>query len=94
MCQYLFQFALRGEMDWSPEGSILYFVDTPTRMIARFKFNESDSTIVGKLAPIDLMAYSGSPDGRCVDIDGNLWVAFRGGGAVRKLRPLGSFWMK
>ena len=76
-------------MDWSPEGSIFYYVDTPTKTVARFEYDASNSTLIRELQGFDVSALSGAPDGMCVDSEGNLWVAFWGGGCVRKFSASG-----
>ena len=66
---------------WSPDGGILFYIDTPTREITRYTYENGEisgrQTLVNTDPIIDA-----SPDGCCVDADGHLWVAFCHGGCV------------
>ena len=77
-------------MDWSPDGEIFYYIDTPTQKVGRFKFILDSATLGQELEPIDVSHSPGAPDGMCVDAEGNLWVAFWGGGQVRNFSPEGN----
>ncbi|MDQ0777462.1 sugar lactone lactonase YvrE [Streptomyces aurantiacus] len=79
---------------WSPDGRLMYYIDTPTRRIDVFDF-DSDSDSDGQqatnrrpLAVID--EADGFPDGLTVDADGCVWVALWDGGAVRRYTPSGT----
>jgi sugar lactone lactonase YvrE len=76
-------------IDWSPDGEILYYIDTPTKKVSRFKFDLDSASLGQELEPIDVSASPGAPDGMCTDAAGNLWVAFWGGGQVRNFSPEG-----
>ncbi|MEB8343630.1 SMP-30/gluconolactonase/LRE family protein [Streptomyces endophyticus] len=72
---------------WSPDGSRMYYVDTPTGRIDVF---DVDGERIGnrrELAAIESGA--GSPDGLTVDADGCVWVALWDGAAVRRYTPEG-----
>ncbi len=70
-------------MAWSADGSTLFYIDTPTRTIARFPFELADGTLGERSVHADTSALTGSPDGMTIDADGNVWVAFWGGWCVR-----------
>jgi sugar lactone lactonase YvrE len=76
-------------MDWSPNGEIFYYIDTPTKQVSRFTFDLESASLGQELEPIDVSDGSGAPDGMCTDAEGNLWVAFWGGGQVRNFSPEG-----
>jgi sugar lactone lactonase YvrE len=76
-------------LGWSPDAMTMYYIDTPTRTIRRFPYDVTTGAI-GEPGVIDTSDWSGMPDGMAVDADGNLWVAFWGGGAVRCLAPDGA----
>lgn len=68
---------------WSHDGGTLFYVDTPTRAIARYPFEMAGGTLGERAVHADTSGLSGSPDGMTIDADGNLWVAFWGGWCVR-----------
>jgi sugar lactone lactonase YvrE len=74
-------------LGWSPDGTVMYFVDTPTRRVDAFEYDQ-DAGALGQrrtFATID----AGFPDGLCVDADGGVWVALWQGSAVRRYLPDG-----
>ncbi|PJE94354.1 calcium-binding protein [Streptomyces carminius] len=72
---------------WSPDGRLMYYVDTPTRRVDVFDVRGTEVTGRRPLAEIEEGA--GFPDGLTVDADGCVWVALWGGGAVRRYTPDG-----
>jgi sugar lactone lactonase YvrE len=73
--------ALSNGLGWSPDGRLLYSTDTiPGTIWVR----DYDSA-TGEMGPRreHLQIEDGSPDGLCVDANGNLWVAIWGSGEVR-----------
>lgn len=74
-------------LDWSPDGTLLYYVDSPTRRVVRLEYADELS---GEELFVAIEDEAGVPDGVCVDGEGNLWVALNGSGEVRGYRPDGS----
>lgn len=74
---------------WSPDGSVLYHVDSPRRRVDLYEFDASAGAIIDRRAVIPIDAGFGTPDGLTVDADGGLWVALWGGGAVLRFSPEG-----
>ncbi|GAA2449896.1 SMP-30/gluconolactonase/LRE family protein [Streptomyces glaucus] len=72
---------------WSPDGRLMYYVDTPTRRIDVFDHEAGEVTGRRTLAEIEEGA--GFPDGLTVDADGCVWVALWDGAAVRRYTPDG-----
>ena len=76
-------------IDWSLDGTIMYYIDSATREISCYQFDPQKGAIVGQLPAIDVSDVTGVPDGMCTDSEGNLWVAFWGCGQVRNYSPEG-----
>ncbi len=68
---------------WSPDGRLCYYIDTPTKQLLRFNYHPMDGELRDEEVWIDFKEFEGSPDGVCMDVEGNLWVAFTHGGCVR-----------
>ena len=68
-------------LDWSPDGTLAYYNDTPTGRIAVFDY-DSDAGLTGLRPFIEIPESVGYPDGLTVDSDNGVWVALYGGGAV------------
>ena len=87
MHQMITDLTVPNGMDWSNDGSTMYFIDSPTRRIGVYDFDlaTAELTLRSSIA-IELPC---NPDGMTVDADGNLWVALWDGGAVIQLSPTG-----
>ncbi|MER8037903.1 SMP-30/gluconolactonase/LRE family protein [Streptomyces hydrogenans] len=74
-------------LGWSPDGTLLYYADSPTRRVDVFDYDPATGALSGRrpFAVLD----SGYPDGLTVDAEGNVWVAVWGGGEVLALTPGG-----
>lgn len=72
---------------FSHDKSILYFIDTPTKKVAKYNYNL-------KSGEVDFDSYiitfkdKGSPDGMCIDREGMLWIAEWGGNCISRWNPL------
>ncbi len=66
---------------WSPDGRLMYYVDTPTRRVDVFDAGE-DGTIGGRRPLAEIEEGAGFPDGLTVDADGCVWVALWDGGGA------------
>lgn len=70
---------------WSLDGSTVYYIDTPTRRIDAFTFDAETGRLTDRRPFVTLPDdVEGNPDGMTIDTEGGLWVAFFGGGCVRR----------
>jgi sugar lactone lactonase YvrE len=76
-------------LDWSPDGSLAYYNDTPTGQVAVFDW-APDTGLTGQRTFATIPAADGFPDGLTVDSEGGIWVALYAGGAVRRYAPDGT----
>ena len=75
-------------IEWSPDGRLAYYVDTPTGRIDVFDYDR-DHGLTGRRPFARIATQDGHPDGLTVDAEGGVWVALYDGGAVRRYDPAG-----
>ncbi|GAA4174377.1 SMP-30/gluconolactonase/LRE family protein [Gryllotalpicola koreensis] len=75
-------------LQWSLDGTRAYYIDTPTHRVDVFDYSVADGTFSERRTLADVSDFEGAPDGMTIDAEGGLWVAFWGGGAVRRLDPV------
>jgi sugar lactone lactonase YvrE len=73
---------------FSPDGTRLYFTDSPTRLISVYELVEPEGILVGR-RPFAQIPEGASPDGATVDVDGCVWSAHWGSGSVVRYTPDG-----
>ncbi|MEM7487128.1 MAG: SMP-30/gluconolactonase/LRE family protein [Bacteroidota bacterium] len=71
---------------FSPDNKILYFVDTPTKKVAKYHYDLESGDVEFDSFVIEFNG-KGSPDGICMDGNGMLWIAEWGGGCVSQWNP-------
>jgi len=69
---------------WSHDRRTMFYIDTPTKKISTFDYNDTSGEISRRQTLVDTAACEipGVPDGMTIDADGHLWVAFCHGGCV------------
>ncbi|MEJ5367246.1 MAG: SMP-30/gluconolactonase/LRE family protein [Bryobacteraceae bacterium] len=76
-------------MDWTEDGSRMYYIDSPRRTIDAFDFDAESGRISGRRTVAAIPEEAGLPDGMTLDDEGRIWVALWGGGAVWCYSPEG-----
>jgi sugar lactone lactonase YvrE len=74
---------------WSPDGSRMYYVDSPTRRVDVLDYDPATGAIAGRRPFASIDAGEAIPDGLAVDAEGCVWVALWDGGAVLRFGPDG-----
>jgi L-arabinonolactonase len=74
---------------FSPDGSVMYFADSPTGMVRRFGIDGGFAHLE-ELEPLAGPTIApGMPDGATVDLEGHYWSARVGGGCLVRISPDG-----
>ncbi|WP_027077522.1 SMP-30/gluconolactonase/LRE family protein [Maribacter antarcticus] len=85
--------SISNGLAFSLDNKLLYFIDTPTKKVARYSYDlrtgeaQFESNVIA-------FKGAGSPDGMCIDNKGMLWIAEWGGGCVSQWNPLNGFRLK
>jgi sugar lactone lactonase YvrE len=82
--------AISNGMDWSPDGSTMYFIDSARRSVDAFDFDPISGEITFRRPVVVPEWGDGAPDGMTVDSEGCLWVAQVGSKAVVRYEPGGA----
>jgi sugar lactone lactonase YvrE len=75
-------------LEWSPDGSLAFYNDTPTHQISVFDHSLEEG-LTNRRTFVDLADEGGFPDGLTVDAEGGVWVALWQNGQVRRYAPDG-----
>jgi len=71
---------------FSKDSTLLYFIDTPSKKVAKYSYNMTNGNVHFEDFVIEFKE-NGSPDGMCMDNNGNLWIAEWGGSCVSLWSP-------
>jgi sugar lactone lactonase YvrE len=74
-------------LGWSPDGGIMYFIDTPTRTVSAFDYDMETGSVANRRTVIEVPESEGFPDGMTVDEEGKLWIAHWGGYQIARWDP-------
>lgn len=85
--RFLERVTISNGVAWSPDGTKMYYQDTPTRNITAFDFDKERGKISNRKEIIHLPDSLGTPDGNTIDEEGMLWVANWGAACVTRWNP-------
>ena len=72
---------------WSANATKMYYIDTPTRKVMAWDYNNETGEISNPKTAIEVPQEMGYPDGMTIDAEGNVWIALWGGSAVGNWNP-------
>ncbi len=72
---------------WTPDKKKMYFIDTPTRTVVAYDYNDQTGEISSPKTIITVPENLGQPDGSTLDAEGKLWIGMWGGGCVTRWDP-------
>jgi sugar lactone lactonase YvrE len=76
-------------LGWSPDGELMYHVDSTAQRIDAFDFDRGDGALSGRRTLVSVDPEDGLPDGLAVDAEGGIWVCLFGGGELRRYSAAG-----
>jgi sugar lactone lactonase YvrE len=74
--------SISNGIQWSEDGTRVYYVDTPTRQVDVFDVDPVTGAWTGRRPHIPQCNIPGFPDGVAIDEEDGLWIALWGRGAV------------
>lgn len=81
--------ALSNGIQWSPNGDVMYFVDSQTQRLDAFEYDQAEGRLGRRRTVAAIAPELGMPDGLNVDAEGMIYVALYGGGAIHRYTPDG-----
>ena len=74
--------SISNGVQWSADGTHVYYIDTPTRRVDTFEVDPDTGAWSNRRPHIWIDRPDGVPDGMAIDEEGGLWVALWGAGVV------------
>lgn len=74
-------YTIPNGLAWNRDGSVFYHIDTALNRVDAYEVEE-ETRLINRRTVLAIPETEGSPDGMCMDEEGNLWIAMWGGGKV------------
>lgn len=74
---------------WNPDNTIMYFTDSPQRVIYAYDFDAATGAIAHRRSFVHLQDGKAVPDGLAVDSEGYIWSACWDGAKINRYAPDG-----
>lgn len=87
MIEKLDKVSISNGIAWSLDGSVMYYIDTPTKKIVKYNYDLHTGHISDPETIVEVPDGMGYPDGMTIDKDGFLWVALWDGFGVAQYDP-------
>jgi sugar lactone lactonase YvrE len=78
---------LSNGLAWSPDNTVLYYIDSPTFRITAYEFHLETGELGASGVVAHIPENLGTPDGMTIDAEGKLWVAHWGGSRITRWDP-------
>lgn len=75
---------------WNPDNTIMYFTDSPKRVIYAYDFDATTGTVSNRRIFVHIHDEVSQPDGLTVDAEGHIWSACWDGAKIVRYAPDGS----
>jgi sugar lactone lactonase YvrE len=85
---------LANGIGWSPDGTTLYFIDSPLQRLDAYEFDPAIGELGDRHTVAEIDPDDGLPDGLAVDAEGGVWVALVKSATVRRYLPDGRIGME
>lgn len=72
---------------WNGAGTVMYYIDTPTRAVQAFDFEPESGRLTNRRIAFGIPESEGFPDGMTIDSEDRLWIAHWGGWQVARWDP-------
>ncbi len=81
-------YAIPNGIVWNDEATIMYHIDSPTRRVDAWDYDNSTGSISNRRAVYHVQQEGAFPDGMAMDVEGKIWLALWGGWAVIRFDPV------
>jgi len=85
--RYLEGVGISNGIAWSPDDSVMYYIDTPSRRVDAFDYDIETGGISRRRVAFEVPSAMGFPDGMTIDEEGMLWIALWGGWGLGRWDP-------